>query len=469
MIRKINRIFLMACLLLGVAGVTACTPVNSETDGPSTSVVTPDKENEVKIKSIKATETVEAEPVAKMSARKMAAPKKLNSETTSEDAVMAIDEEGNDINYIIIYKSQTDITFTITLDNPEAYGIDDIRITCDDPNSQIWLADGNGSGEWQKIQREADGTSVVGWDSANRYERTYNIRTTSEDAINSFKVVDVRLAGHDKFQSKETEDTDLGNNELHIYKMDEDAYTLNVIENTFDYIKFNFNIKDEYKDIISNIKVDGLEMDEELGYWILEESREVEISYEYYLEEYEVNVERNSNINISTIEFGSSSFIDRPLSWMERREYYGVDGIEYISTIEFYLYFYINTEFKLYFDDYEFNNIVYQVNDSGRYKYYSCYVSFDHVDKYVNSTEGFESDEFKKLTKSLGLDDSLNPAYNIKITSRDIIVNFLNRFTIVINNISYKFSGTIKEYSTIANGKCYEITSIDTLVRMEDK
>ena len=43
--------------------------------------------------------------------------------------------------------------------------------------------------------------------------------------------------------------------------MVEDAYTLNVIENTFDYIKFNFNVKDEYKDIISNIRGDGLEME----------------------------------------------------------------------------------------------------------------------------------------------------------------------------------------------------------------
>ena len=236
-------------------------------------------ENSVKIKSIKANETEVAPVMAKMSSRT-----KLNTKSTTDD-----------INYIIITRPQTDITFTITLDNPEAYGIDDIRITCDDPNSQIWLADGNGSGEWQKIQREADGTSVVGWDSANRYERTYNIRTTSEDAINSFKVVDVRLAGHDKFQSKETNSTDLGNNELHIYKMDEDAYTLNVIENTFDYIRFNFNIKDEYKDIISNIRVDGLEMDEELGYWMLEESREVEISYEYYLEEYGVRVCRKDS------------------------------------------------------------------------------------------------------------------------------------------------------------------------------
>lgn len=226
-------------------------------------------ENSVKIKSIKANETEVAPVMAKMSSRT-----KLNTKSTTDD-----------INYIIIIRPQTDITFTITLDNPEAYGIDDIRITCDDPNSQIWLADGNGSGEWQKIQREADGTSVVGWDSANRYERTYNIRTTSEDAINSFKVVDVRLAGHDKFQSKETNSTDLGNNELHIYKMDEDAYTLNVIENTFDYIKFNFNIKDEYKDIISNIKVDGLEMDEELGYWMYSTEKEIEITYNYHIEE----------------------------------------------------------------------------------------------------------------------------------------------------------------------------------------
>jgi hypothetical protein len=203
----------------------------------------------------------------------MSSRTKLNTKSTTDD-----------INYIIITRPQTDITFTITLDNPEAYGIDDIRITCDDPDSQIWLADGNGSGEWQKIQREADGTSVVGWDSANRYERTYNIRTTSEDAINSFKVVDVRLAGHDKFQSKETNSADLGNNELHIYKMDEDAYTLNVIENTFDYIKFNFNIKDEYKDIISNFEVKDVEYDEENGYWIMNESKNVEIIYDFELE-----------------------------------------------------------------------------------------------------------------------------------------------------------------------------------------
>ena len=442
-IRNLLTMFLVAATLVG-CGTGANSSNDSSTGNSTSSLTNPIRENSVKIRSINASETI-VEPVSVKARNKKGA-----NDTEIED------------NYIIITKDVTDVQFTITLDNPEAYGIDALRVSCDDPEAQIQV-----EGEWKPISQEADGTRVVNWSSEDPYEKTYNIRTTSLEDLYTFKVVDIRLSGHDTFLSKQSNSTDFGNNELDIYKMDTDAYTLNVIENTFDYIKFNFNVKDEYKDIISNIRVDGLEMDED-GVYTLTESQEVEISYDYYLEEYAVNVKRNSSINISTIEFGSSSFIDSPLSWMERREYYGVDGIEYISTIEFLLYFYINTEFKLYFDDYEFNNIVYQVNDSGRDKYYSCYVSFDHSDKYVNSTEGFESDEFKKLTKSLELDDSLNPAYHIKITSRDIIVDFLNRFTIVINNISYKFSGTIEEYSTF-DGKCYRITSIDTLVRMEDK
>lgn len=113
-------------------------------------------------------------------------------------------------------------------------------------------------------------------------------------------VVDVRLAGHDKFQSKETNSTDLGNNELLIYKKDNDAYSLNVIENTFDYVKFNFNVKDEYKDIISNIRVDGKEIDPELGYWVLEESKKIKITYDYYLKDYDisVNIEEEKGVGL---------------------------------------------------------------------------------------------------------------------------------------------------------------------------
>ena len=175
-----------------------------------------------------------------------------------------------DFNYIVINKSQTDITFTITLDNPEAYGIDALRVTCDDPEAKIQV-----DGEFKPIAQEADKTRVINWSSEDPYTKTYNIKTTSEEAIATFKVVDIRLAGHEKFQSKETENTDLGNNELKIYKMDDDAIELSVIENTFDYIKFDFIVKTEYEGVISNVKVDGVDRDDEIGGWRLEESKSV--------------------------------------------------------------------------------------------------------------------------------------------------------------------------------------------------
>lgn len=366
MFKKISKIFLTTFLLLGSVGTLAsCNLQNSNnTDDPTPPVVNPIKENEVKIRSIKAVETVieeeveEQNTVSKMSARRLNSyvltlsdedettdveipgseitePETNDTEsgevTDSENSSdIPTDESNSDgentqnpetdnneeednINFIIIYKSQTDITFTITLDNPEAYAIDALRVYCDDENAQIQV-----DGEFKPIAQESDGTRVVNWSSEDPYTKTYNIRTTSEDAINSFKVVDVRLAGHDKFQSKETEDTDLGNNELHIYKMDDDAYTLNVIENTFEHIKFNITIKDEYKDTISNIKVDGLEMDEELGYWVLEESKEVEISYEYKLEEYNINVQQIGVIYVEKLRFQAVgnfdiAYIENPL------------------------------------------------------------------------------------------------------------------------------------------------------------
>lgn len=248
-----NKLFTLLFAVIAIFSLVACVdtgttnkPTNpengEETQNPTGSET---KENSVKIKSINAQETSDVQAT-------YAKAKMRQSRNSGDDTNNSADE----FNYIIITRPQTDITFTITLDNPEAYGIDALRVYCDDENAQIQV-----DGEYKPIAKEPDGTRVVNWSSEDPYERTYNIRTTSEDAINSFKVVDVRLAGHDKFQSKETNSTDLGNNELHIYKMDEDAYTLNVIENTFDYIKFNFNVKDEYKDIISNIRVDGLEME----------------------------------------------------------------------------------------------------------------------------------------------------------------------------------------------------------------
>ena len=186
-----------------------------------------------------------------------------NSETSSEETP-SIDDINMNKNWVLIYKSQTDITFTVTLDDPRHLGIDALIITCDDPESQIKVGD-----TYKPIQMESDGTRMVDWGD-DPYEQTYHIRTTSPDAVNSFKVLDVRITNHEKFQSEETDNRDLGNNELKIYKMDDDAIKLNVVENTFEYAKFNYVIKEGYEDLISNVVVEGMTPDED-GYYYMEE------------------------------------------------------------------------------------------------------------------------------------------------------------------------------------------------------
>lgn len=200
-----------------------------------------------------------------------------NSETSSEETP-SIDDINMNKNWVLIYKSQTDITFTVTLDDPRHLGIDALIITCDDPDSQIKVGD-----TYKPIQMEADGTRMVDWGD-DPYEQTYHIRTTSPDAVNSFKVLDVRITNHEKFQSEETDNRDLGNNELKIYKMDDDAIKLNVVENTFEYVKFNYVIKEGYEELISNVVVEGMTPDED-GYYVVRDTwgAVLNVEYEYYL------------------------------------------------------------------------------------------------------------------------------------------------------------------------------------------
>ena len=263
--------------------ITSCSINTSNTNNPSL-------ENEVKIKKISA------------------------YDNQADNAQILNRKESNrsqdELNYIIIYKSQIDIQFTITLDNPEAYGIDALRVKCDDEDAQIQV-----DGEWKPIAFEDDGTRVVNWDSEDPYEKTYNIRTTSDDAVNTFEVVDIRLAGHSKFQSKETKNTDIGNSELQIHKIDEDAYRVDVIENTFEYIKFKLAVKESYKDIIHNITVDGETADSE-GIYTLYENKNIKVKYDYKIND-ELMVKRSNNEEIKKLKVCYQKPVERNFDYHE--------------------------------------------------------------------------------------------------------------------------------------------------------
>ena len=280
-IKNILTMFLVAATLVGCGTGANTSSGSSSTGNPTSSSKNPIKENSVKIRSITASET-EVEPVS-VKARN----RKEANDTEIED------------NYIIITKDVTDVQFTITLDNPEAYGIDALRVTCDDPEAQIQV-----EGEWKPISQEANGTRVVNWSSEDPYEKTYNIRTTSLEDLYTFKVVDIRLSGHDTFLSKQSNSTDFGNNELDIYKMDTDAYGIDVVYNTFEEIKFGIKIKEGVTNL-SNFKVDGKEPNEE-GYWVMNVSKEdCEISYDFELENgMKVRRESENDIELLNVNLG---------------------------------------------------------------------------------------------------------------------------------------------------------------------
>lgn len=158
-------------------------------------------------------------------------------------------EEDKNHSYVLIYKSETDIELTITLDNPKASEINAVEITCDDPNSEILI-----DGEYKKIQykdseKSETKTRMVNWAQEDPYEKVFKMRTISSDNINTVKIVDLKVNG--EWQGEE-----LQNNKLDIYKMDANAYELKVLDNAYGHIDFEFNINDPEK-ILGNFKLNG--------------------------------------------------------------------------------------------------------------------------------------------------------------------------------------------------------------------
>lgn len=158
-------------------------------------------------------------------------------------------EEDKNHSYVLIYKSETDIELTITLNNPKASEINAVEITCDDPNSEILI-----DGEYKKIQykdseKSETKTRMVNWAQEDPYEKVFKMRTFSSDNINTVNIVDLKVNG--EWQGEE-----LQNNKLDIYKMDANVYELKVFDNAYGHIDFEFNINDPEK-ILGNFKLNG--------------------------------------------------------------------------------------------------------------------------------------------------------------------------------------------------------------------
>jgi len=176
----------------------------------------------VKIKSLQANKVIE-EKEEEQTRKEVKKVLNKNGEQVNKKQTLDLSKQ-----YIVMYKNDETLKFTITLDNPKGEAIDAIELTCDDPASQILVDDA-----WKPIQYQ-NNSRILNWAQEDPYQKTYYIRTTSEADINTIRVVDIKVNG--KWLEK-----DLENNELKIYKMNENDLKWEFITNnpTGYYWKFN--------------------------------------------------------------------------------------------------------------------------------------------------------------------------------------------------------------------------------------
>ncbi|MDD7618400.1 MAG: hypothetical protein PUJ43_00920, partial [Bacillales bacterium] len=208
-----------------------------------------------------------------MQVKRLSGESEENVTTSAElDLANSRKNQEDDIQYVVIYKSLQEISFTIKLDNPEARSIDAIRLKCDDPDSKIQI-----DGEFKPLVKEADGTRVVNWSSEDAYEKTYRIQLQSEEYLNTLAVTDIRLSGHEKFQSKEMDVKSLGRNELKIYKMEDAEFQHTFYTNTPEFYKETIVSGSS----VSNLRASGAGSKIEDGYLTVTESGTCAIEYDY--------------------------------------------------------------------------------------------------------------------------------------------------------------------------------------------
>ena len=173
------------------------------------------------------------EPVS----RKNAIDIKYANEEGDSGTTLEIGEESSG-NYILIYKDENNIQLTVQLDNPKGESIDALEIACDDESAEILV-----DGEYKPLNVTSNGR-VVNWAQEDPYEKTFYLRTISQDDLNTFRVNDIKVNG--AWQNK-----GLDNNELSVYKITKEDLDVKFITNTTEYYECEFI----YGEKVSNLNV----------------------------------------------------------------------------------------------------------------------------------------------------------------------------------------------------------------------
>ena len=169
--------------------------------------------------------------------RKNAIDIKYANEEGDSGTTLEVGEESS-ANYVLIYKDENNIQLTVQLDNPKGESIDALEIACDDESAEILV-----DGEYKPLNVTANGR-VVNWAQEDPYEKTFYLRTISQDDLNTFRVNDIKVKG--AWQNK-----GLDNNELSVYKITKEDLDVRFITNTTEYYECEFI----YGEKVSNLNV----------------------------------------------------------------------------------------------------------------------------------------------------------------------------------------------------------------------
>lgn len=247
--KTLSILLMLACFLCLVACKNPVTP-------------SPTKRADVNIKALTATVSKPAEVSAEIKAQSKFV--RLADGDDGEQAPQTVSVQH--AQYIIMYKSEKDIKFTIELDNPKGQSIDAVELKCDDPNATILV-----SGEWEKLSSK-DGY-VVNWASENAYRKTYYLQTISQDSINALTVSDIKVNG-------EWQNAALDNDQLKIYKMDDEDLKWDFVSNTPSGYKWKFDCSEKISNLVVRVGGDVLTADEN-GVYTVEHDCKVSWTWDY--------------------------------------------------------------------------------------------------------------------------------------------------------------------------------------------
>ena len=195
--------------------------------------------------------------------RKNAIDIRYANEKGDSGATLKTDEESS-ANYILIYKDENNIQLTVQLDNPKGESIDALEIACDDEDAEILV-----DGEYKSLNVTSNGR-VVNWAQEDPYEKTFYLKTISQDDLNTFRINDIKVNG--AWQNK-----GLDNNELSVYKITKDDLDVKFIANTTEYYECEIT----HGDKISSLTVSGGEWVNGTNHYKMTQNGAMKIEYDY--------------------------------------------------------------------------------------------------------------------------------------------------------------------------------------------